>query len=156
MKKIFYTINNKLILDSRAYTPVLLDPSNFKITVGNPTVATYSSWIFNLDVTTPLEKSCYFKIIMPSDLKRSFDSVFVTKIFMNQNKQTVLFSDDITYVAGATPNDPDAVVLHGCNDENSLGEAPSGRLIYSSFAMPRAVMNSDAFEIEIYKDQQLT
>ena len=47
-------------------------------------------------------------------------------------------------------------MLDGCNDLNSLGEAPSGRLIYENFAMPRAKKDSDPFDIEIYKDQDLT
>lgn len=81
--KITYTKADKLILDARHFSPVLLDPSNFIITIGDATVATYSPWIFNLDVTTPLDRSCYFKFKMPRDLDRKFESVFVTKIFMN-------------------------------------------------------------------------
>lgn len=57
-----------LIFDSTSYTPVILPPQNFKITVTNPTVGSFSTWIFNLDVNVPLERGCFFKVLLPSDL----------------------------------------------------------------------------------------
>jgi hypothetical protein len=147
---------DKLIFDATAFTPVLLDPSNFKITVGDPTVGSYSPWIFNLDVTTPLNKICYIRVYLPQDIAYDFQSVRVTKIFKSERNSGVLLNSEVNRYP-ATGSDPrNYVVLNGCNDENSLGEAPSGRLIYENFAMPRAKKDSDPFDIEIYKDEDLT
>ena len=43
--------------------------------------------------------------------------------------------------------DRNSFVINGCNDDNSLGEAPSGRMVYADFAMPRAVKASEPFNI---------
>ncbi len=43
----------------------MLQPENFKITMGSSEVGTFSPWIFNLDVTTPLDEICYIKVLLP-------------------------------------------------------------------------------------------
>lgn len=78
--------------------------------------------------------------------------MLATKIFRSVRGVDQLLESEILRYPG-TPSDPrNYVVLNGCNDDNSLGESPSGRLIYSKFAMPRAKKDSDPFDIEIYKD----
>ena len=72
---ITYSKFEKLILDATSFLPVQLPPDNFKITTGSPTVGTYSPWVFNLDVTTPLEVGCYIKVLLPTDLAYDFQSV---------------------------------------------------------------------------------
>lgn len=67
--QITLTKKGVLTFNTETYSPVILPPQNFKITVSNPTVGSFSPWIFNLDVNVPLEKNCYFKVLLPSDLQ---------------------------------------------------------------------------------------
>lgn len=49
-----------------------------------------------------------------------------------------------------------SVLLHGCNYEPALGKTPFGRLDISSISTQSAMKDSDIFEIEIYKDREMT
>lgn len=88
---------------------------------------------------------------MPNDLSTKFKSVQVSKIFKSPRLKSALTQDEIlTFPANNDPTNPDNrayVVINGCNDDNSLGEAPSGRMVYADFAMPRAVKASEPFNI---------
>jgi hypothetical protein len=134
----------------------LLAPENFKITVGNPIVGSFSPWIFNLNVDTPLDEICYIKVLLPQDIDYDFQTVLATKIFRSSRGTDQLLYSEIGRFPGTESEPRSYVILNGCNDQNSLGEAPSGRLIYSNFAMPRAKKDSEPFDIEIYKDNMLT
>jgi len=88
--QITYTTWQKLIFDATAFTPVMLAPENFKITVGNPIVGSYSPWIFNLDVSTPLEQVCFIKVLLPTDIAYDFQAALATKIFRSSRGTDVL------------------------------------------------------------------
>lgn len=83
----------------------------------------------------------------------------VTKIFKTPRLRSTLDREELNYNAGPFPADQAEqrayIVLNGCQDTNALGEAPSGRMVYTEFAMPRAVKDSEPFNIEIYKDEDL-
>lgn len=48
------------------------------------------------------------------------------------------------------------MVIQGCNNDNSLGEAPSGSVKYTNIGMPSMQKSSQNFNIVVYKDAQLT
>lgn len=48
------------------------------------------------------------------------------------------------------------MVFPGCNLESALGKTPFGRIDISDIQTQTAIKDSGNFEIEIYKDQQLT
>ena len=48
------------------------------------------------------------------------------------------------------------MLFHGCNYEPALGKTPFGRLDISSVETQHAIRDSDQFELEIYKDKELT
>lgn len=72
LKQITYTQANTLSFDATELQPVKLDASDFKVQPGVRQVGTFSMWIFNLDVTTPLEESCFIKVRLPTDLEYDF------------------------------------------------------------------------------------
>lgn len=80
----------------------------------------------------------------------------VTKIFKYETLQNELLTEQITRSLGDSIDPRPISIFHGCHDTSSLGESPSGRMMYSQISMPRAKKETEPFDIEIYKDKEMT
>ena len=156
--RIISVTENPVDFDATSYKPMVMPVDSFYVDPSNTTIASFSMWTFTLDVNIPLEHGCWIKFYLPPDFRYNLTNMEASGIFIKPSLDTQLYNEDMKIILrtddGTIPKS--SVLLQGCNYDPALGKTPFGRLDIASISTQVAKFDSQTFEIEIYKDAELT
>jgi len=131
--------------------PRVIPNNNLVVQPQSFVVGKFSIWTIFLESPLPMEKECYIKFYLPTDLVFSPESVKGTGLFQPSEDLTEIDADQAPYNPDDTPSP--SILFKGCMNENELlGQKPSCSLIVDRISTPIMIKDSEAFIVEIYKD----